>query len=59
MFPSMYASPGHRLQLPMWVHWEQLGKSRAVIERTSFNWSEWRQISRNGVRRTFPLGSGN
>src|SRR5467141_1646567 len=29
------------------------------MERTSFNWSEWRQISKNGVRLTFPLGRGN
>ena len=59
MLPSMYARPGHRVQLDPCEHCEQPGRSRIVIERTSFISGECRQISRNFCRRTLPLGSGN
>jgi hypothetical protein len=47
MLPSIKASPGQRVQEATCVHEEQVGKSRAVMERTSFNSDEFFQISMN------------
>src|ERR1017187_7325459 len=43
---SMYARPGQRVHEPTCVHVEQTGRSRARMERTSFNCVELCQISR-------------
>jgi hypothetical protein len=59
IFPSMNASPGHRVQLPTCEQEVQVVRSFSRIERTSFMRSECRQISRNRCSRTFPVGSGN
>ena len=40
MFPSMNASPGHRVQLPTWEQEVQVVRSFKRIERTSFIRSE-------------------
>ncbi len=59
MLPSMNASPGQRVQLPRCAHVEQVGKSRARIERTSLIRFEWRQMSRNFSFLTLPQARGN
>ncbi len=59
MLPSMKASPGQRVQVLRCVHEEQVGKSRAWMERTWFSSGEFRQMSINFCRRRLPLGSGN
>jgi len=59
IFPSMYASPGQRVQPDAWVHELQVGRSFRRIERTSFIWSECLQTSINRRVRTFPVGKGN
>jgi hypothetical protein len=59
MLPSINASPGQRVQVPPWTQTEQPGKSRMVMDRTSFIWGEWFQMSKNFVFLTFPVGSGN
>jgi hypothetical protein len=56
MLPSMYASPGQRVQVPTWLQVEQTGRSLARIERTSFSSEECRQISlgaTNSIRNRF------
>src|ERR1022692_1579916 len=52
-------SSGAAAAVPTWAQVEQVGRSRARIERTSFNCGELRQMSRNFCRRTLPLGRGN
>ena len=59
MLPSMNASPGQCVQVATCEHDEHVGKSRAVMERTSFSWGEFFQMSMNFCRRKLPLGSGN
>ena len=56
MFPSMYARPGQRVHVPTWAQVEQVGRSRARIERTSSNCGECCQMSMNFCCRTLPLG---
>src|ERR1700693_2066811 len=59
IFPSRKARPGQRLQVDPCAHCEQLERSRKRIERTSFNCSEFRQMSMNRCCRTFPQDKGN
>ena len=59
MFPSMYASPGHRVQDPACPHPEHVVKSFTRIARTSRIRAEFRQISSNAASRTFPHTTGN
>ena len=47
IFPSRNARPGQRVQVEPCAHCEQLDRSRKRIERTSFNCSEFRQMSMN------------
>ncbi len=54
ILPSMNASLGHRVQLPTREQEVQVVRSFRRIERTSFIWSEYRQISRNRSLLTFP-----
>ena len=37
ILPSIQANPGQRVQEATWVQEEQVGRSRAVMERTSFS----------------------
>jgi len=59
MLPSMYASPGQRVHVPAWEQEEHTVRSLTLIERTSFIWGDWNQMSLNFWRRTFSVGSGN
>src|ERR1700723_580982 len=59
MFPSMKARPGPRVQVAPCAHSEQPDKSLRRIERTSFNGSELRQMSRKRSWRTLPQDKGN
>src|ERR1039458_4951444 len=59
IFPSINARPGQRVQVEPCAHWEQLERSRRRIERTSFNCSEWRQMSMKRCWRTLPQDKGN
>lgn len=59
MLPSRNASPGQRVHDPPWTHCEQLGISRSLIDRTSFNCAESRQMSMKRCWRTLPHDNGN
>src|SRR5438034_2731351 len=59
ILPSIYASPGQREHEPEWTHCEHPSKSAMLMERTSWNCGESRQMSMNFCWRTLPVGNGN